>query len=209
MNQTMEDDQEGGGDFESQEEKEWFEGNSLDALIPDGPQLNSGQQAAIEQIMDWMKSSSSYFLLSGDAGTGKTFCVQDLLERVKGNIVFTAPTNKATKVLRNTLTSEDYKPVCRTIYSLLGLKLSPDGAVKKLKAPDDPVDLKKIALVVVDEGSMVNKQLTQEIVKAVGNFKLKFLFMGDQNQLPPVGEKTVSDLGDYRKQSQFNRSNAV
>ena len=65
-----------------------------------------------------------------------------------------------------------------------------NGLVKQLKSPDDPVDLGSIKLVVVDEASMVNKALMAEIEKAVDNYgRLKFLFMGDDNQLPPVNEK--------------------
>ena len=150
----------------------------------------TGEQAlAVEAILDWMKTSSNYFLLSGDAGTGKTYCIQYLKDQISGNIIYTAPTNKATKVLRTTICSEEYQPECRTIYSLLGLKLQPNGEVKELVAPENPVDLKKIKLVVVDEGSMVNKVLIREIEKAVKRYNLKILFMGDPNQLPPVGEK--------------------
>lgn len=153
--------------------------------------LNFGQCQAIVDIVAFLREEgdNNFHLLSGAAGTGKTFCVQALVEHVGGKIIFTAPTNKATKVLRTTLTTQSYRPECRTIYSLLGLKMAPNGAVKQLTAPDDPIDLKGIKLVVVDEASMVNGALMKEIERAVDNYNLKFLFLGDKNQLPPVNEK--------------------
>lgn len=154
--------------------------------------LNADQLLALGQIMRWLDDplGSPYFVLKGYAGTGKTFTVKELVKQFKGRIVFTAPTNKATKVLRSTLTTDQYKPECRTIYSLLGLRLEPSGEVRELKVPEDPIDLSEFRLVVVDEGSMLNKQVMGHIDNALSGFKgLRVLFMGDAAQLPPVKER--------------------
>lgn len=166
-------------------------------------ELNNEQREAIRQIEAWLEDSqgrSPYFILSGSAGTGKTYTLQALIANLDGELVFTAPTNKATKVLRSMLTKDDYKPICRTIYSLLGLRMEPDGAVKKLTAPEDPVNLKSIFLIVVDEASMVNRELMTEIEKAIDNFDCRILFLGDPNQLPPVNQprSPVWDLDCHR-----------
>lgn len=151
--------------------------------------LNPEQLAATDAVMDWLSTSSApFFLLSGSAGTGKTYSLQALIPQIKGRIIFTAPTNKAVRVLRKMLTSEDYKPECRTIYSLLGLRLEANGEVKELAEPEDPVDLTQYRLVVVDEGSMVNRQVFGFIKRVAQDFNVKFLFMGDAAQLPPVKE---------------------
>lgn len=153
--------------------------------------LNSDQSAALDAIMQWLDApiSDPFFVLKGYAGTGKTFTVKELVRRFKGRIVFTAPTNKATKVLRATLKSPQYSPECRTIYSLLGLRMEANGELKELKAPEDPIDLSQFRLVVVDEGSMLNKQVLGHIQECLQAFKhLRVLFMGDAAQLPPVGE---------------------
>lgn len=172
--------------------------SELDRTIPDGVwepvamqgiMLNKDQAAAKSAILEWLEGDESFFLLAGAAGTGKTYTIRGLIAEIHGKIIFTAPTNKATKVLREMLTEEDYKPICRTIYSLLGLKLEANGEVKVLKSPEDPIDLGNIYLIVVDEASMVNVQLMREIEKAVDNYGLRFLFLGDSNQLPPVGER--------------------
>lgn len=150
--------------------------------------FNDEQLAAVEAMLAFLAGPDRFFLLSGAAGTGKTFCIKHLVESTSKKIVFTAPTNKATKVLRSTLTTEDYFPECRTTYSLLGLKLEADGAVKKLRVPDKTVDLSQFRIVVVDEASMINQALWGEIARAAEEQGLKFIFMGDRNQLPPVGE---------------------
>lgn len=152
--------------------------------------LNEEQAEAVGKMLEFLKTPGEYFyLLEGYAGTGKTFSIQELIKLSKGRMIFTAPTNKATRVLRDTLTTKDYKPECRTIYSLLGLRLEPNGEVKELTVPEDPVDLAQYRAVVVDEGSMVNQVLMHHIKKAVKEQKIKFIFMGDPAQLPPVKEK--------------------
>lgn len=151
--------------------------------------LNEQQAAALASINDWLKAGDNpFFVLKGSAGTGKTYCIRELVNVTKGRFIFTAPTNKATKVLRESVTQKDYAPECRTIYSLLGLRLEADGEVKELKMPEDPIDLSQYKAVIVDEGSMINKQLFEYIQMTAEKYHIRFLFLGDPAQLPPVGE---------------------
>lgn len=131
---------------------------------------------------------SPFFVVEGRAGTGKTFCVQWVLKRLRGRALFTAPTNKATKVLRESLTSDDYKPECRTIYSALALRMGANGEVKELMEPDEPVDLSDYKVIFVDEASMVNSTLLRYIKKAVDDYGVRIVLLGDRAQLNPVGE---------------------
>ncbi len=174
--------------------------------LASAPPLNDEQMAAVTAIQDWLANPTgdSFYTLSGFAGTGKTFTVRYICKLVRGKIVLTAPTNKATKVLRETFTLDDYKPECRTIYSLLGLQLSAQGEIKELKEPDDPIDLSDYKLVIVDEGSMISTRVMRYIERAAYDHKLKFLFMGDPAQLPPVGEQT-SPIWQFPSKSQLER----
>lgn len=162
-------------------------------------QLNDQQAAALEAITDWLAhGDESFFVLSGFAGTGKTYTVRALRKQVP-RLVFTAPTNKAVRVLRETLTEDNYKPECRTTFSLLGLRMQANGEVKEIGKPEDgdeTIDLSSYRLIVVDEGSMVSKILFDYIQKAAYAHKVKFLFMGDSAQLPPVNE-VKSRIWDY------------
>ena len=154
-----------------------------------GPVPNLQQGTAIDKMLDFLADpSAKFFLLSGYAGTGKTFCIQHLIPKVRGRMIFTAPTNKATKVIRDSLSSSEFKAECRTIYSLLGLRLEANGEVKELAVPEDPVDLSQYRAVIVDEASMINSLLFSFIRKTADEQRIKFIFMGDSAQLPPVKE---------------------
>lgn len=152
--------------------------------------LNSDQTSAKDAIVQWLKSGEeSFFVFSGPAGTGKTYTVQALIEEIPGKIIFTAPTNKATKVLRDTLSTDDYKPACCTIYSLLKLKMEANGEVKELKGGNmEDIDLSLYRLVVVDEAGMLNEQVMGFLRAAANEHNVKVLLMGDAFQLPPVKE---------------------
>ena len=152
--------------------------------------LTTEQQQAFDKILHWFQASSeSFFSLQGFAGTGKTFLCQELVKVIKGKVCFTAPTNKAVRVLREVMTTKDYFPDCCTIYSLLGLQMVATGEVKVLshKNARDP-DLSSYRLVVVDEASMVSAILLKHLKSAAGGGTVKFLFLGDPAQLPPVKE---------------------
>jgi ATP-dependent exoDNAse (exonuclease V) alpha subunit len=169
--------------------------------------LNAEQQAAIDLMAEHCRTvgNSPFFVLEGPAGTGKTFTLKTLIQEFKRRTVFTAPTNKAVRVLRETLRADDYKPEARTIYSLLGLQMLPNGEVKELAKPDDPVDLSEFALVVVDEASMINKALMGYIKEAAATHpRIRWIFMGDPFQLPPVGE-TDSEVWELPNGAQLHQ----
>ena len=160
-------------------------------------------------------TNDRFFVLKGYAGTGKSFSITLLAKSSKegkarwlpdatlrerwnqerrfqpDHICFTAPTNKAVKVLRNYLDTNGLaSSPSKTIYSLLGLSLQANGEVKELAKPEDPVNLSSFKVIVVDEASMVNRFLMDAIREASTKWKVPFIFMGDPAQLPPVGEIT-------------------
>lgn len=171
-------------------------------------ELNNEQALAVERMVLFLESKEPFFVLSGAAGTGKTFTIKELCKQVKGRLIFTAPTNKATKVLAETFSSDDlsggYNPECRTIFSLLALRLEANGAVKELTRPEDPVDLTKYAAVIVDEASMINSNLWEYIKRTAKAQMVKFIFMGDAAQLPPVGEMN-SPVWEIRKTTNLTK----
>ena len=150
-------------------------------------QLNDQQVIAIQQLVSFIQDPNPpapFFVLAGYAGTGKTFCMREVVAQAqRGHTVFkfTAPTNKAAKVLREIVGEAS------TIYALLGLTVTTKGELKEVTA-GKKVNLSDIDVVVVDEGSMVNRILLQYILAAAEKFGTKFIFLGDPAQLPPVGE---------------------
>ena len=93
--------------------------------------LNEDQVAGLKRLEDWLSKSTT--LLSstrdkqirvvGPAGTGKTTLLKYLIaKRDTSSWAFTAPTNKASRVMRQMLSN--YAKNFGTIYSLLGLRMS-------------------------------------------------------------------------------------
>jgi exodeoxyribonuclease-5 len=159
------------------------------AVVPVTPiTLTPEQSEAINSLMEFLSDpspDSRFFTLAGFAGTGKTFCMREVVARSKNSrakFAFTAPTNKAAKVLR-AITGE-----AQTIFSLLGLRIDKTGELKQLVAGKAPPDLSDYTAIFVDEGSMVNKNLFKLLHEKAITYDLKVIFMGDAAQLPPVGE---------------------
>lgn len=162
------------------------------------PPANAEQTEAIRLMLQHATTTGDdqpFFALRGPAGRGKTFTISKMMESWKGRVLFCAPTNKAVRVLRDTLRANGYRPEAKTIYSALGLQMAANGEVKELKASEDEVDLNDYRLIVVDETSMLGagtpekKGIWRYILEASANHpKLRWIFMGDHFQLPPVGE---------------------
>src|SRR5512144_2391307 len=84
-------------------------------------------------------------------------------------------------------------PVLRyaTLRSVLGLQpvYDLDTGEPRLRQTG-PVDLPRNALLVVDECSMVGRELYAHLLRAAARWQVQVLFVGDPAQLPPVKEKT-------------------
>lgn len=150
--------------------------------------LNPDQRAAVNALLAFIANpdpEDRFFPFSGFAGTGKTFCMREVVaicSNSRTNFAYTAPTNKAAKELRK-VTGD----AC-TIYSLLGLRIDKSGEVKKLTTGKPPVDLAEIDVIFIDEGWMVNAHLFSILRELSEKWDFKVVFMGDRAQLPPVGE---------------------
>lgn len=145
-------------------------------------ELSEHQQRAWDKINTWLDSGETFFALRGYAGAGKSYLLS-LLAKQEKNIFFAAPTNKATKVL-----AKFVKVPCRTIYSLLGIRMTQEEDTLKLTFAAAPPYFPKNSIIVIDESSMVGKELLDFIVETVKRVKCRVLFVGDPAQLPPVGE---------------------
>jgi hypothetical protein len=149
--------------------------------------LNDEQYEGIKKIRAWLESTDKYFVLAGYAGTGKSTCVKKILDESSRNIIVSAPTHKARKVIEST-THHDGK----TLHALLGLR--PDLDLDDFN-PNDPQfapiassTINDYGLIVIDEASMINQELFDMILTKT-QAGTQILFMGDPAQIPPVGEK--------------------
>lgn len=160
---------------------------------------NDQQLAAIAGILAFAKKPFDQndptgwaITIRGHAGTGKTTMVQEAISQVLDwcpeiNVAVSAPTNKATQVLRTFGKDAGIEVETCTIFSLLGLVLGSEGEVKRcFEGHEGSFDLYDI--VIIDEGSMVGNMLMDKICERAMKYGVKIIFMGDHCQLNPVNE---------------------
>ena len=111
-------------------------------------------------------------LITGRAGTGKTFIIKNNKYMTDDNTIIMSFTNKASRNCGGS-----------TIHKTLQLNSSLKTQEKTLK------NLKKYTFCVIDEIGMINNGLWNiiKLVKQV-NKKMIFILMGDYRQLPPIDE---------------------
>jgi exodeoxyribonuclease-5 len=137
-------------------------------------------------------------VLTGAAGTGKTFTLQHLIEQlgtvgklngVQWTVQLTATTNKAAKVLADSTNME-----ATTVYKALGITVvnkDDNSGEKTIRQKSEPY-FPPHTLLVIDEASMVGNELLKYIFKVEqDNPKLFILFVGDKYQLLPVNDKCL------------------
>jgi len=170
--------------------------------------LSDEQEAAAKKFVEWFDNfedaKRKYFVLEGFAGTGKSFSVKEMIDRVKCEPQYMAYTGKAALVLNK------YSQVnATTIHSAIyRLKQVPDSVFERLyaqmeKAAGDAAkeeikkeieELKKpqfelnhdalegVELLVLDECSMVDDEILGDLL----SFGIPIIALGDPGQLPPV-----------------------
>jgi exodeoxyribonuclease-5 len=144
------------------------------------------------------------FLLDGFAGTGKTYLMNVVINYIndvsKRQVLVTAPTHKAVKVIRNHV--QDSRVDFATVHSALGLKEHIDGhgRITFVKDKYEPCKLDRYQFLIVDETSMLADELYDEI-QIYASRGLKVLFVGDSLQIPPVSKPdSIPFDRDYRKE---------
>jgi exodeoxyribonuclease-5 len=146
-------------------------------------QLSPQQDAALLAVSHWLKlPRPQVFRLFGFAGTGKTMLARRIADDAGGDVLFAAFTGKAAQVMRNRGCAN-----ARTIHSLIyrprGEKPEKEtGELQPAFSLNRTSEVRKAALVVVDECSMVDEKLARDLL----SFGTKVLVLGDPGQLPPV-----------------------
>lgn len=163
-------------------------------------ELSNSQKEAELHLLKFIFNidrSNNLFLLTGSAGTGKSTLISHILNDnrfIKKKIVFSATTNKAVSILEN-MGSEKFKEkevVYLTIQKLLNIRRKIDKDGNELFISDQNIKKAKSIfnydIIVIDEASMINQEMMNEIFKIKNRIKGKIIFLGDRAQLPPVNE---------------------
>lgn len=165
--------------------------------------LNDQQVEALELMFKYQDDRGDlFFVLSGFAGTGKTTIVKEALKRWAarspygfGSVGVTAPTHKAKKVISDATGIQG-----NTIQSLLGLAPNVELADFDINKPEFAAKKKPTIehyrLLVLDEGSMINKDLWKMLKEQAKRYNVKLITMLDEAQLPPVKEHIAAPVID-------------
>ena len=137
-------------------------------------------------------------VVCGAAGTGKTTIIEAILkaiEKVHGTqatILLLAPTGKAADRIR-----EKTGKTASTIHSFLAQHgwLNDNLTLKHKGGKQED----EVTTYVIDEASMLDLQLTATLFRAIQlNSVQRVIFVGDPNQLPPIGRGRVfADVIDW------------
>jgi exodeoxyribonuclease V alpha subunit len=157
---------------------------AVNQMLFSDEQLSEEQRSAIQMAL-----TNPVSVLTGGPGTGKTTCLKALIATLEAQgtkYALASPTGRASKRL-----SEATGRPAKTIHRLL--EFSP---VEGFRHNDEnPLDLD---FLVVDEASMLDLLLTNNLLKAVQP-GTRLLFVGDVDQLPSVGAGDVlRDLIDSK-----------
>lgn len=138
--------------------------------------LNEDQRQAVRNAFQY-----SISLMTGGAGSGKTFTVESLIRSCEDlgiSYALAAPTGKAAKRLEQSV-----KRPAQTVHRLLGF-----NGHTFAKGSEEKLDVDFLA---IDELSMIDVPLMHQLFQAVDLSRTAVLLVGDHNQLPPVGPGNV------------------
>ncbi len=166
------------------------------AIDNDNATLNAKQQEAYDTIVERMSNNKGvHMILTGPAGTGKTFLCNQLAQALSPAMC--AMTHKAAEVMFKA-TGKDVA----TFASLMKHRKHNNydtGQSEFGSISMEPPSLKKDT-VFIDECSMLSEQHLNEARIRLAPYNV--LFIGDEFQLPPVGENYaqafVQELPKFR-----------
>ncbi len=152
-------------------------------------ELNEKQKQGLDIAVNRYNNKERYTVISGYAGTGKSTLVKFIVAALPNinpdeDVIYTSFTGKATQVLQK----KGNKNVS-TLHKLLFESIpKPDGTFFR-----KPVEFIPYKIVVVDECSMVPKDLLQRLIK----YNVHIICLGDPGQLPPINKNEDNHLLDH------------
>ena len=160
---------------------------------------------------DYPINNNKIGLLSGSAGTGKTFLVSNIISKLlfisdSNSIQILAPTNKALKVMKEKIKKTNSNIIhFSTISKFLqqDIQYTDDGKTKyKTRIDIEKNNYSRIRYLIIDEASMISEKnwndLNTYVISRLPHIKV--LLIGDECQLPPVKEdKSIVFEKNYQK----------
>ncbi len=133
-------------------------------------------------------------ILSGAAGTGKTTVIKAILKAIQFSsnntekCLLLAPTGKASDRMRESTQGAGVDTM--TIHQFLAQRgwLNPNFTMK----PSGGKRETNVTTYIIDETSMIDLELMSTLFRAIHwDYVIRVIFVGDPNQLPPIGKGKV------------------
>lgn len=164
----------------------------IEASAPPKLELTNEQKTAVARIRAWFGeiSGPGEMSMGGFAGSGKTTVISELPMMLGFEPDVLAPTGKATQVLnRKGIAAET---VHSYLYDFRGKTKFEDNRGDRRTVMNFDAKEQRMGesdLVIIDESSMVNQQMANDIRDTViRSGRAKVLWVGDHGQLEPVGK---------------------
>ena len=161
-------------------------------------QLTEHQSVKLDEGLEILETSNR-LVIKGSAGTGKTTLVDELIRRLIDNITsykkvyVTAPTNQAVSILADKIEINLGKIELLTTHSALKISklINKHTGIETFEPVYNEKNrpLAGVALLIVDESSMIGIKMLEWIEEHATKFKTMVIFIGDDKQLFPVKEK--------------------
>lgn len=161
--------------------------------------LTEKQEEAFKYVQsmtnNW-RGTPNVLVVAGFAGTGKTTLLKVIAESFPEHPVVVTPTGKAALRVRE-VSGIEAETVHRYLY-----KHRPDGNTNdfvRTKKTAEEVNRSPCGIVFLDEGSMVDQELWEDLFEACHATQQNIVIFGDPFQLPPVAiNKEYFSLMDPR-----------
>ena len=156
-----------------------FESKDYKFEVDDWKDYNIQDSNDWEKIKDILVNKGG-LLLQADPGTGKTYTAKNIASQLD-KVRKIAPTNKASLNLKGS-----------TIHKFLNMDIEGNISTKQLNKIK-----RNYEYIIVDEISMITKELWRRLVFLKQATGVNFLLLGDDFQLPPVEDEGVEDYFNH------------
>lgn len=159
--------------------------------------------------------TKSLFVILGKPGSGKTQALKKVIAEIKNNdenVTLLAPTGKAALRLKEATGEESAKTIDRLIYAERWDDILDDFENFILpNSHQEPI----IQNLIIDESSMLDIKKLAILLKMITNEKneiwtKRIIFVGDENQLPPIGYgRPFFDIIQFIRSNEKYKDNLV
>ncbi len=151
-------------------------------------ELTMKQEEGLKIAVARYHYGEKYTVISGYAGSGKSTTVRAIVEALdipEKDVCYATFTGKASEVLRKK-GNQNAITLHKLLYDFIPQK---DGTFIKIAK-----DQLAYSLIIIDECSMVPKEMIEQLMKYHGIY---MIFLGDPGQLPPISKDTDNHLLDH------------